>query len=43
MRLLETEALIVGGGLAGLRAAIESAKNGVKTMVVSKSSIGDGF
>jgi len=33
----ETEVLIIGSGLAGLRAAIESARNGAKTMVISKS------
>jgi fumarate reductase (CoM/CoB) subunit A len=34
--------LIVGSGLAGLRAAIAAARNGVSTTVVSKSSIGAG-
>jgi NADPH-dependent 2,4-dienoyl-CoA reductase/sulfur reductase-like enzyme len=34
--------VIIGGGLAGLRAAIEASRNGSKTIVVSKSSIGGG-
>ena len=42
MQSLETEVLIIGGGLAGLRAAIESARNGMRTMIVSKSPIGMG-
>lgn len=42
MRSLETEVLVIGGGLAGLRAAIESAKNAANTVVLSKSSIGVG-
>jgi len=37
MHTLKAEVLILGGGLAGLRAAIESAKSGAETMVVSKS------
>jgi succinate dehydrogenase/fumarate reductase flavoprotein subunit len=42
MQSLETEVLIIGSGLAGLRAAIESARNGVRTTVVSKSTIEGG-
>lgn len=42
MQSLETEVLIIGGGLAGLRAAIESARNGMRTLIVSKSPIGMG-
>jgi len=34
----DTDILIIGSGLAGLRAAIEAAQNGVNTIVVSKSS-----
>jgi fumarate reductase (CoM/CoB) subunit A len=36
MRTLETDVLIIGSGLAGLRAAIEAAKQGVNTTVISK-------
>jgi fumarate reductase (CoM/CoB) subunit A len=39
VRSLETEVLVIGSGVAGLRAAIESARNGVKTTVISKSTI----
>jgi succinate dehydrogenase/fumarate reductase flavoprotein subunit len=42
MQSLDTEVLVIGSGLAGLRAAIESARNGAKTTVVSKSAIGMG-
>ena len=42
MESLETDVLIIGSGLAGLRAAIEAARNDVKTMVISKSSIEAG-
>ncbi len=42
MESLETDILIVGSGLAGLRAAIEAARQGVKTVVTSKSSIEAG-
>lgn len=42
MQSLETEVLVIGSGLAGLRAAIESARNGVRTIVVSKSTIEGG-
>lgn len=42
MQSFETDVLIIGSGLAGLRAAIETAKNGVKTVVTSKSSIETG-
>jgi fumarate reductase (CoM/CoB) subunit A len=41
-RTLETDVLVIGGGLAGLRAAIAAARNGVPTILVSKSSIGAG-
>jgi succinate dehydrogenase/fumarate reductase flavoprotein subunit len=34
--------LVIGSGIAGLRAAIESARNGVRTIVVSKSTIEGG-
>jgi fumarate reductase (CoM/CoB) subunit A len=42
MRTLETEVLVIGGGLAGLRAAIAAARNGVSTILASKSAIGAG-
>ena len=42
MRVLETEVLVIGGGLAGLRAAIAAARNGVSTILASKSAIGAG-
>lgn len=37
--LIETDVLIVGGGLAGNNAAIGAAEKGVKVLVVDKSSI----
>ena len=42
MDSFETDVLIIGSGLAGLRAAIEAAKNDAKTLVISKSSIETG-
>ena len=42
MRCLETDVLIIGSGLAGLRAAVESTKSGARTMVISKSGVGVG-
>lgn len=42
MQSIKTDVLIIGGGLAGLRASIESAKSGLKTIVVSKSPVGIG-
>jgi len=38
MQTLETDILIVGSGLAGLRAATDAAKQGVRILVVSKGS-----
>ena len=40
MRTFETDVLVIGSGLAGLRAAIEAAAHGARTTVVSKASIG---
>ena len=42
MKYYDTDVLIIGSGLAGLRAAIESARNGAKTTVLCKSSVGLG-
>lgn len=42
MKQFDTDVLIIGSGLAGLRAAIAAAQNGVKTTVISKSTIGTG-
>ncbi len=42
MQSIKTDVLIIGSGLAGLRASIESTRNGLKTMVVSKSPVGIG-
>jgi succinate dehydrogenase/fumarate reductase flavoprotein subunit len=39
MQSFETDVLVIGSGLAGFRAAIEAARHGVRTIVVSKSSI----
>jgi len=36
----ETDVLVVGGGLAGCRAAIEAAENGVETTIVDRGIIG---
>jgi len=40
VRSFETEVLVIGSGLAGLRAALEAARNRAAVMVVSKGSIG---
>jgi succinate dehydrogenase/fumarate reductase flavoprotein subunit len=37
--IIKTDVLVVGGGGAGLRAAIESSKDHVKTILVSKGSV----
>ncbi len=37
----ETDVLVIGAGSAGLSAALESAKAGVKTMLVTKLRLGD--
>jgi succinate dehydrogenase/fumarate reductase flavoprotein subunit len=42
MQSIETDVLVIGGGVAGLRAAIEAARNGVSITVISKSPIGVG-
>ena len=42
MKEYDTDVLIIGSGLAGLRAAIAAAQNGVKTTVISKSFRGMG-
>jgi len=39
MQGLETEVLIIGSGLAGLRAAVESARNGARAIILSKSPV----
>jgi len=39
-QIIKTDVLVVGGGGAGLRAAIEAGKNNVKTILVCKGSIG---
>ena len=35
MNIIYSDSLIIGGGLAGLRAAVETAKNGNSTIVSS--------
>jgi succinate dehydrogenase/fumarate reductase flavoprotein subunit len=42
MESFETDVLIIGSGLAGLRASIESVRNGMRTTVISKSPMGMG-
>jgi succinate dehydrogenase/fumarate reductase flavoprotein subunit len=42
MESLETDVLVIGSGLAGLRAAIEAARHGAKTVLISKSFIETG-
>jgi len=42
MQFLETDVLIIGSGLAGLRASIESVRNGARTTVITKSPMGMG-
>ncbi|MBI4763902.1 MAG: FAD-binding protein [Deltaproteobacteria bacterium] len=39
---IETDVLVLGSGAAGLRAAIEARKFGVKVLLISKSAIGLG-
>ena len=36
---VETDVLIVGGGMSGLSAAIVCSQNGLKTLIVEKSSL----
>ncbi|RJS87223.1 FAD-binding protein [Candidatus Bathyarchaeota archaeon] len=40
MKTLETDVLVIGGGAAGLRAAIEAVRGGVKPLVVCKGKAG---
>jgi fumarate reductase (CoM/CoB) subunit A len=40
MSRLDSDVLVIGGGGAGLRAALEAVKHGVKVILVSKSRIG---
>lgn len=42
LNIITTDVLIIGGGGAGLRAAIEARKNGVEVLVVSQSRVGYG-
>jgi succinate dehydrogenase/fumarate reductase flavoprotein subunit len=42
METRETDVLVIGSGLAGVRAAIEAARSGSRVMVVSKLSTGLG-
>ncbi|MDI7258910.1 MAG: FAD-dependent oxidoreductase [Thermodesulfobacteriota bacterium] len=42
MNHIDTDVLIIGSGIAGLRAAIAAAQHNVKTAVISKSAIGTG-
>lgn len=39
---METEVLVIGGGCAGLRAAIAASEEGAQVCLISKSNIGDG-
>jgi len=38
--ILETDVLVIGGGLAGCRAAIEAAENGAETIIADRGIIG---
>ncbi|MEM0010799.1 MAG: FAD-binding protein, partial [Candidatus Bathyarchaeia archaeon] len=38
--ILEADVLVIGGGLAGCRAAIEAAENNVETIIVDRGIIG---
>lgn len=40
VEFLETDVLVIGGGLAGCRAAIEAADNGADTIIVDRGVIG---
>ncbi len=42
MEILSTDILVIGSGLAGITAALESARSGVDTLLVSKFAIGLG-
>lgn len=41
-RILETDLLIVGSGIAGLSAAVEAKSKGINALLISKSTIGSG-
>ena len=41
IKILEYDALIIGGGGSGMRASLELAKSGLKTAVVSKVFLQD--
>jgi succinate dehydrogenase/fumarate reductase flavoprotein subunit len=40
MRTFTTDVLVIGGGSAAIRAAIEAAKAGVKVRLVDKGKVG---
>jgi fumarate reductase (CoM/CoB) subunit A len=42
LEILDTDVLVIGSGAAGLRAAIESQKNGAKTTIVCKGGFPSG-
>ena len=39
-KIIQTEVLVIGGGVAGETAALECSKRGLKTLVVVKSLLG---
>ena len=42
-RIMETDVLVIGGGPAGVGAAVAAARNGAKTMLIEQNSVLGGM